>query len=181
MNSLIINQLSRFSVPAFIALSGIGLTVTYKEGQGYFKFLSHRLYKIIPRYLVWCFIYIFFIKKTFNIYTAGNDIVYGSVFYHLYYVPLIVEFYLIFPFIYRFIGSKWGLLISFIITAAILIGSHYYLLSKELVLFLERRNMLDWLFYFSFGAFIGNNMERSFEIYFCMNNLYYCNRLSYVC
>jgi surface polysaccharide O-acyltransferase-like enzyme len=159
MNSLIINQLARFSVPVFIALSGTGLILTYKEGQGYFKFLSHRLYKIIPRYIIWCCIYIFFINRTSSLHVVGSEIFSGTVFYHLYYVPLIVEFYLIFPFVYRFIGSKWGLLISFVITLAILVASHYYLLSKGLMLFLERRNMLDWIFYFSFGAFIGNNLE----------------------
>lgn len=159
MQALIVNQLSRFSVPVFIALSGIGLTMTYKEDQGYFRFLNKRLYKIIPRYFLWCFIYVFFITKTFDIYTLSMDIIYGRVFYHLYYVPLIVEFYLVFPFIYRFIGSKLGLLSSFIVTLAILIGSHQYLFSKDLVWFFERKNMLDWIFYFSFGAFIGNNIE----------------------
>ncbi|MDW8799982.1 acyltransferase [Clostridium sp. A1-XYC3] len=159
MQSLIINQLSRFSVPAFIALSGVGLTMTYKENQGYFKFLTKRLYKIVPRYILWCAIYVFFITKTFDIYTLSKDVIFGRVFYHLYYVPLIVEFYLVFPFIYRFIGSKVGLLISFIITSVILIGSHQYLFPENWMWFLERKNMLDWIFYFSLGTFIGNNLE----------------------
>jgi surface polysaccharide O-acyltransferase-like enzyme len=155
----IINQLSRFSVPAFIMLSGIGLINTYKRENGYFKFLLHRLYKIIPRYLVWCFIYILFITKTFNIYKAGNDIIFGNVFYHLYFVPIIVQFYLIFPFVYKFIDSKWSLVTTFIITSSILVSIHYFNMPGTLVWFFERKNMLNWVFYFSLGAFIGKNMD----------------------
>lgn len=156
---LIINQLSRFSVPAFIILSGMGLINTYKKDKGYFKFLSHRLYKTVPRYLVWCVIYIVFVTKAFNIYKSGNDIIFGNVYYHLYFVPIIVEFYLFFPFIYKFIGSKWSLLVTFVITTGILVATHYFTLPGILVRFFERKNMLNWIFYFSLGAFIGKNMD----------------------
>ncbi len=156
---LAINQLSRFSVPAFIMLSGMGLTNTYKRESGYFKYLSHRLYKIIPRYLVWCFIYILFVNKTFDVYKSSNDIIFGNVFYHLYFVPIIVQFYLFFPFVYKYIDSKWSLVITFIITSGILVSIHYFNMPGTLVWFFERKNMLNWVFYFSLGAFIGKNMD----------------------
>ncbi|MTK11052.1 MAG: acyltransferase, partial [Clostridiaceae bacterium] len=57
--SMIINQIARFSVPAFILISGIGLTLSYKKEQGYFKFLGRRFNKIIPSYILWCLIYIY--------------------------------------------------------------------------------------------------------------------------
>lgn len=157
MQSLMVNQLARFSVPAFIALSGIGISISYKKDQGYFKFLGHRLYKVVPRYIVWCIIYICIINKSFNISSAVSDILHGTAFYHLYFVPLIVEFYIIFPFVYKFIGSKSSLILNFIITMFILIGLHNYVFPSSLESFLDRKNMIDWIFYFSFGAFIGNN------------------------
>ncbi len=43
--SLILNQLSRFSVPAFIFLSGFGLTLSYKKESKYLNYISHRLKK----------------------------------------------------------------------------------------------------------------------------------------
>lgn len=163
MQSLMANQLARFSVPAFIALSGIGLSISYKKDQGYFKFLAHRLYKVVPRYLVWCIIYIYIIKKSLQVNLVASDMLYGTAFYHLYFVPLIVEFYLIFPFVHKVIGSKLSLILNFIITMFILIGLHNYVFPTGLQSFFDRKNMLDWIFYFSFGAFIGNNLNMFVE------------------
>lgn len=153
-----VNQLSRFSVPVFIMLSGTGLIITYRK-KSYINFISRRLYKTVPRYLVWCFIYIFFITKTFDLHKVYNDIILGNVFYHLYFVPLIIQFYIVFPMVYKFIGMKWSLLITFLITCGILLALHYYSLSNNIQWFFGKKNMLDWIFYFSFGAFIGRNIE----------------------
>jgi surface polysaccharide O-acyltransferase-like enzyme len=158
--SVIINQIARFSVPAFILISGIGLTLSYKKEQGYFKFLGRRFNKIIPSYILWCLIYIYFTNKNFEINNVVNSLIYGKVFYHFYYIPLIVQFYLIYPLIYKFIGTKRGLLVSFVITFGIIIFTRYYITSDELKWFFDKKNLLDWIFYFSFGAFIGKNLEK---------------------
>jgi Uncharacterized protein conserved in bacteria len=161
--AIIINQLSRFSVPAFILISGIGLTLSNKKELGYFAFVGRRFSRIVPQYMIWCLIYIYLTTKNFEIYSVVHDMVYGKVFYHFYYVPLIIEFYLIYPFLYRVIGKKWGILISFLLTVGILIYSHYYVMSNDMQWFLERKNLLDWIFYFSFGAFIGENLDPFLE------------------
>ncbi|WML35789.1 acyltransferase [Clostridium sp. OS1-26] len=158
--SMVINQIARFSVPAFILISGIGLTLSYKKEQGYFKFLARRFNKIIPSYILWCMIYIYFTNSNIEISNVVNSLIYGKVFYHFYYIPLIIQFYLVYPFIYRFIGTKRGLLISFLITFGIIIFTRYYILSDELKWFFDKKNLLDWIFYFSFGAFIGKNLEK---------------------
>lgn len=156
---MIVNQASRFSVPAFILISGMGLSIGYKKNQSYFTFIGRRLSKILPQYIIWCIIYIFFTNENINIYSDISNIVYGKVFYHFYYIPLIIEFYLIFPFIYRIIWNKWFALLSFVITTTILFYTHYYILTPDMQWFLERKNFLDWIFYFSFGAFIGKNFD----------------------
>lgn len=158
--SMVINQIARFSVPAFILISGMGLTLSYKKEQGYFKFLGRRFSKIIPSYILWCLIYIYFTSRNFEINSVVNSLIYGKVYYHFYYIPLIVQFYLVYPFIYRFIGTKYGLLVSFLITFGIIIFTRYYVPSGELQWFLDKKNLLDWIFYFSFGAFIGKNLEK---------------------
>ena len=150
---MIINQASRFSVPAFILISGMGLSIS-------FKFIGHRFGKILPQYILWCIIYIFFTTKNVNIYSDINDMIYGKVFYHFYYIPLIVEFYLVFPFISRVVWNKWFVSISFLITTIILFYTHYYVLTGSMQWFLEKKNLLDWIFYFSFGTFIGKNFEK---------------------
>ncbi|KZL93735.1 acyltransferase [Clostridium magnum] len=161
--SIIINQLSRFSVPAFIFISGMGLTLSNKKELGYFAFIGRRFSRIVPQYILWCLIYIYLTTKNFEIYSVVYDVVYGKVFYHFYYVPLIIEFYLIYPFLYRFIGKKWAVITSFLLTFGILIYSHYFVMSDDMEWFLERKNLLDWIFYFSFGAFIGENLDRFLE------------------
>lgn len=158
--SMVINQASRFSVPAFILISGIGLTLSYKKDYGYFKFLGRRFSKILPSYVLWCLIYVYFTSKNFSVDVVANNIIYGKVFYHFYYIPLIVQFYIIYPFVYRFIGTKWGVLVSFLGTFSIIIFTHYYMLSGDFKWFLDKKNLLDWIFYFSFGAFIGENLEK---------------------
>lgn len=161
--TLILNQLSRFSVPAFILISGIGLTISYRENQSYSKFIVRRFLKIVPQYIIWCILYILLITKNFNIYDAINDMVYGKVFYHFYFVPLIVEFYLIFPFIYKFIGKRWWLLLSFSITTFFLIYTYYYKVVTPEEWFWNKKNLLYWLFYFSLGGYIGKNIENFLE------------------
>ncbi|MCH5138686.1 acyltransferase, partial [Clostridiaceae bacterium UIB06] len=157
--AIIINQLSRFSVPAFILISGMGLTLSNKKELGYFAFVGRRFSRIVPQYILWCLIYIYLTTKNFQPYSVVHDVVYGKVFYHFYYVPLIIEFYLIYPFIYKFIGKRWGLLASFFVTLGILIYSHYYVMPEDMKWFLERKNLLDWIFYFSLGVFIGENLD----------------------
>lgn len=158
-----LNQISRFSVPAFILISGMGLTISYNEKQGYLYFLIRRLRKIIPQYIIWCLLYILIITKDFNIHQDINYIIHGKVYYHLYFIPLIVEFYLIFPLIYKFIGNKVWLLISFIITTLVIIYTYYYGNVASNIWFWDKKNLLYWLFYFSLGGYIGKNKDIFFE------------------
>ncbi|CAB1251587.1 Putative poly-beta-1,6-N-acetyl-D-glucosamine export protein [Clostridiaceae bacterium BL-3] len=161
--SFIINQLSRFCVPAFIVISGMGLTVNYKEGGSYSEFIMKRFFRVVPQYIVWCIIYILLITKNFNIQEDINDIIYGNVFYHFYYVPLIIEFYIIFPFIYRFMGKRWWVFFSFIITVLLLAYTYYFKSVSPEEWFWNKKNLLYWLFYFSMGGYIGKNIDRISE------------------
>lgn len=157
--TFVFNQICRFSVPAFIFISGMGLSITYKEGQNYFYFLIKRFRKVLPQYIVWCLIYIFVVTKDYNIQHDINYIVYGKVFYHLYFIPLIIEFYIIFPFIYRFMEKSWFLLLSFIISIAIIIYTYYFIQVTPDMWFWNKKNLLYWLFYFSLGGYIGKRRQ----------------------
>lgn len=48
---VILNQVTRFAVPAFLLLSGMGLTISGSGEDSYFRFLKKRLSKILPLYL----------------------------------------------------------------------------------------------------------------------------------
>lgn len=157
--NFILNQFSRFCVPAFIIISGMGLTISYKEGCGYFKFIIRRFLKIVPQYIVWCLLYIIIITKDFNIHTDLNNIVYGNVFYHFYFVPLIIEFYIIFPFIYKFMEKKWWLLLSFLMTSFFIVYTYYFKIVTPDQWFWNKKNLFYWIFYFSLGGYMGKNLD----------------------
>ena len=154
-----LNQLSRFSVPAFIVVSGMGLTINYKKDSSYSEFIVKRFLKIVPQYVLWCILYVLIITKNFNIYSDLSDMVYGNVFYHFYFVPLIIEFYIIFPFIYKFMGKRWWLFLSLLVTSFFLIYFYYFKAQASEQWFWNKKNLCYWLFYFSLGGYMGKNIE----------------------
>ena len=99
--ALILNQLSRFSVPIFVLLSGVGLGLSYKKNMGYLKFLKKRLGKLIPAYIFWGLIYLIIVNKNYNYALWPELFIKGDkIFYHLYFMPMIIKLYLIFPILY---------------------------------------------------------------------------------
>ncbi len=66
--SLVLNQLTRFSVPAFIFLSGFGLALSYKKESKYLYYLIHRLKKNNTRlFSLVHYIYFFNRKSKLNL------------------------------------------------------------------------------------------------------------------
>ncbi|MEY8000365.1 acyltransferase [Clostridium sp. Mt-5] len=161
--SFILNQLSRFCVPAFIVISGMGLTVNYKKGGSYSEYIVKRFLRVVPQYILWCALYILIITKDFNIHEDINNIIYGNIFYHFYYVPLIIEFYIIFPFVYKFMNKRWWVLLSFTVTIFFLMYTYYFKIVSPEEWFWDKKNLLYWLFYFSLGGYIGKNIDNISE------------------
>ncbi|MBM7869813.1 surface polysaccharide O-acyltransferase-like enzyme [Clostridium pascui] len=157
--TLIINQLARFSVPAFVFISGVGLALSYKKNTNYFKFEFKRLLSIVPEYLIWCFIYLYIISNNKNFHTWPSLILSGDkAYYHFYFVPMIVKLYILFPILYIVMKKKIGLLVSFLITAGILTTGHYYNIPNLTLDFYSKRNILFWIFYFSLGIYISGRL-----------------------
>lgn len=157
--TLIINQFARFSVPAFVFISGVGLALSYKKNTNYFKFEFKRLSSVIPEYLIWCFIYLYIISNNKNFSTWPSLILSGDkAYYHFYFVPMIVKLYILFPILYTVMKKKIGLLISFLITAGILTTGHYYNIPNLTLDFYSKRNVLFWIFYFSLGIYASRGL-----------------------
>ncbi len=157
--TFILNQICRFSVPAFIFISGMGITISYNRKENYFYFLWKRCKKVLPQYLVWCLIYIIAITKNYNIHQNIDYIIHGKVFYHLYFIPLIIELYLIFPIIYRFIENIWFVILSFGVTAVMIIYTYYFINVTPDMWFFDKKNLLYWIFYFCIGGYIGKHKD----------------------
>lgn len=164
-----INQFARFSVPLFLAASGFGLARKYQQqvvnGR---ELLWQRIVKLMPLYLLWSLILIGFLYiggswdtgKELRLFERLLD---GSVDYHLYFVPIIFQFYLLFAVVLSKIRSKRQLGFLVLVSAVLQLAWFVYLrlfleekvpggrgiLSDQL----QYRQLISWAFYFLIGVF----------------------------
>lgn len=119
--AFILNQAARFAVPAFILISGISLSFS-KNDIPFSEFLKKRTKKIILPYLFWCVIYYLynnnFSLQNINAVDFFKGILTGSFAVHLYFVVVMLQLYLIYFFLKRFIEKhrSHALILSFAIT-----------------------------------------------------------------
>ncbi|WP_315120430.1 acyltransferase [uncultured Clostridium sp.] len=161
---IVLNQLSRFSVPVFVIFSGIGLGLSYRKEKSILNFYKKRVFKVIPPYILWGIIYLTLINKNFNYSQWPNLFLKGDkIFYHLYFLPMIIELYLIFPVLYIVSQKIWGVVLSLIISGGIITTAHYYNIPDLTLDFYSKRNIIFWLFYFSLGIYFSGNIKPSIE------------------
>ena len=162
-------QLSAFSVPFFLFISGLVLTYNYGDIKiNYKQFIMKRLLVILIPYIIWSCLYIVYnmveIGKTFDISPIAiiRKLITGNAEFHLYFIILIIQFYLIFPFILKYIlkFKKYHtyLLLSIFIFNLLIVSAYYYqfdYLSEKIL----KKVFIFWLFYFVFGMVIGYNID----------------------
>lgn len=176
LNILIgIDQLMRFSVPFFFAISGYLLAARYLHSPIQIKsFLKKRALRLLPPYLIWSTV-IYFCLTTFfhekNPYNILNIIFFGRADYDLYFVPALFYTYLFFPII-LFFFKKWPLLTlaySFTITANVILFTG--LIQKGFLnvpfQWTDQQQYvfpLTWIFYFVLGIYL--KQQQNQKIYF---------------
>ncbi|MFC0272240.1 acyltransferase [Metabacillus herbersteinensis] len=160
-----VNQIGRFGTPIFALMSGFLLfNQVNNKGFQFKKFLSSRLTKIGLPFLIWSIFYllIMYYFESANPFMREHIIVrffLGDSFYHLYFMSLVLQFYLIFPLI-QLIRTKIG---WFLLLLTSLILNVYFLkyfslpanLTESWNLFLGDRALLfRWIYFFIFGGFL---------------------------
>ncbi len=171
---LILNRIGHFSVPTFVLLSGLVLsyryfeTLNFKESVSFFR--KRFQYVAVP-YMIWTAFY-----YVFNLLLYGGSLLElstyqflyklatGSAGYHLYFMVLIVQYYLIFPLMIQ-LGRKFTdngmvllLILSFVIQIiTALANNHFQWISDKSILF------TTYLVAFSIGAYIGANYSSSVQ------------------
>lgn len=162
--SLSLNQITRFSVPLFLFLSGLGLGISYKRDESYFKFIKKRVFKIIPPYILWGILYLILIQKNYDYRNWGELFLKGDkVFYHLYYIPLIMTLYIIFPIFYPLFKRIKGVVFCLLISLGATYFGHYYNIPDLTLDIFSKRNAIFWNVYFVSGVYISrkvNNLIR---------------------
>ncbi len=166
--AVFIDKICRFSVPLFVALSGYGLNQRYfKKPLRLGEFLTHRLWKLIPKYLFWCAIMILAVKLVPGWRSERPSpplsllLLLGYADYHLYFVPMILQLYLLFP-ILRFFQQRWPklTLLSALLIQVIWFATfsyqqklpfNWYIFAEDHEQYLWATN---WIFYFVLGMYL---------------------------
>jgi len=167
------NQLGRFGTPMFAVISGFLLFYQVRR-KGFFlkNFIASRTVKIISPFLVWSIFYVL-LKQFLN----GEDVFYdlssflfqnvlmGNAYYHLYFMVMVVQFFVLFPFLQMIRSKKaW----PFVLIFSILMNYFYLNLSVDDITFgskefqsfiLGKGFVLRWIGYFMFGGFIAYYWE----------------------
>lgn len=152
----------RWAVPVFVIVSGWGLCLSQRQSDGYLRFVWHRVSKVLPAYVVWSLIYM--VLSTLGSHAAEADpltpsyvahtLVMGSAASHLYFVPLIVQLYLLFPLVGRYIGTGVGLVMTGGIAVALVVVSSHWATLAGLIDAPKPLSVLCWAFYFAVGIWL---------------------------
>lgn len=122
------NQILRFAVPLFFMISGFVLEVNYPFHQSYGTYLQKRFSRIFLPYVFWSIIYYQFVYPR-HIDQFPQALLMGTASYQLYFIPTLLIFYIIFPFIhkyYKHIAHRWVLVILGILQI-LLLRTEYYI------------------------------------------------------
>lgn len=161
----IINRLSQFAVPAFIFASAMLLMYNYSDGDDWKLFYKKRLKNVLLPYIVWTMIYGIYLYVIYNeplkSILAVENLFFGGMFYHLYFIVIIVQLYLLFPillYIYKCISKNtYTVVLSIVLFQMIDVVVYRYFISK----FFQNSSLL-FITYISFiiaGMYIGENMR----------------------
>ncbi|OAB44998.1 acyltransferase [Paenibacillus antarcticus] len=169
---------AKFAVPVFIFITGMVLFYNYEGQFNYFTFIRKRLSDIIVPYMLWSFVYFSFYGWNEGFIREGwkwlQMLFSGKSSYHLWYVVMIFQFYLLFP-VFRYVIYKvqkvippriymvciicTGLLFVWLTDNIFTIGDimariHLPVITPMFTKYVDR-NFLFFFFYFVLGACAG--------------------------
>ncbi len=135
-----VNTLARFAVPLFIALSGFYLSLNPRN-QRPLRFYRRTLPGLLGPYAIYTVVYVLVRNRGSLAALAGlpGHLVHGSASAHLWFIPVIIELYLLHPFLrtwYARSARRGGLL-----AAAVLVQAAYVVVYE---LSVRPAGALDW-------------------------------------
>lgn len=160
-----LNQATRFSVPLFLLLSGFSLGIGQRP-VSYPAFLKRRCTRVVLPYVVWTLLY--------ELYNCGfdprawlelgpsvwlRDLLTGQPASHLYFIPILVQFYLLYPLLRRWVDRRPGQSLFWSLAVTLFFQSLYYAQCLGLVSadhgFTLWFSFPVWMFYFVLGMVLG--------------------------
>lgn len=170
------DQFFRFSVPLFVFISGYTLYSKYNNNFKFWEFYTKRALRILPWYLLWSLIIYIYINISvvpgFVNYQFWKLVLLGKVDYHLYFVSMIIQLYILFP-ILLWLYKK--LKLSFLVILFMLTAILYFVFTQDgrgiIQLpwrFYEQQQYLffgTWVFYFVLGFVLADQALSSAKIF----------------
>ena len=164
-----IDQLSRFSVPLFVALSGYGFWEKYLHANlRVWNFIYGQASKLLPIYLLASLTsyIVFLIIPTWRVASTPSSfllqIMTGRADYQLYFIPMIFQLYLLFPLLRKLVQKfPWS---SLLFAGVFELGLYYVLTVQDLPATISKYLVSDqqqylwfftWIFYFILGMHMG--------------------------
>ena len=158
---LSIDQVLRFCVPVFIFLSGFGLSLKYQNQKLNLKqFYLSRLSKLLPLYLLWSTYYLFlseWIKPWWKVLETGpvwKILALGWADYHLYFVSVILQLYLLYPVLNKLAKKHLNLTLYLSLVMQIGLYAYFSFTQNPPPDQIQNTFFLSWIFYFVFGIYL---------------------------
>jgi surface polysaccharide O-acyltransferase-like enzyme len=164
----IINQVGRFTVPIFVILSGFALAKSEEKRPFDLQiFFQRRLWRIAPPYILFTLLNIIgqsqFQKADWL--ERGQQILQllstGMGDYHLYFLGIIFQCYILYPLVRHVAFTKWNLYVLLIITFILFslrwVSATFDLLVNITTFLPNGNHLIYWLSYFQIGVWLAKD------------------------
>lgn len=164
------NQIARFGTPIFAVIGGFLLFNQYRKREFLLsRFAASRITKVLFPFLFWSIFYIIYkdivgLRAFPSLETPGEiiDFIYvfvrGETNYHLYFMSVVLQFYILFPFLIKASKSFNRYLLLFILAFIInfLLVRYHPVLGNSYVdmIISERSFLFRWIFFFMIGGML---------------------------
>lgn len=151
---LAINRSFKFTTPIFIFLSGVTSFYSYRKKEfKYIPFIVKRLEKVLVAYVVWCVIYyVAYMRLGFYSFDIGffiENVLLGTMSYHLYFVIIIVQMYIVGPLFYKMLRNSNKKISILVVSAIITVLCAEYIRFEN-----SDRLFLKYMFFYMLGIFV---------------------------
>ncbi|GAB2691329.1 acyltransferase [Paenibacillus thermoaerophilus] len=164
------NQLMLFAVPVFLFISGLVLAYRYKgrwDGREMLKFYRKRLTQIMIPFLVWSavfYAYFYIVPRLVQPSQIPGHwwslLPWGQSSYHLYYLSIIIQFYLLFPILMELL-KRFPKLNAALVPIGAAAQIAFYLANEHWGPFEHKPTIVfNYMFVLLTGCWIGWNYER---------------------
>ncbi len=155
-----------FGVPIFVFVSGLALTYTYKNRLNLTRYAKSRVLFVGLPYLFWSAMLMITqnpnncLNSPLQALETYLDYTFNGRWLTLWFVYMIFQFYIIFPFLLEFYKRLTVQLRNFLVLATMCFSSIYFVVFERSFGVIVNLHLSTWIFYFVLGMAIGYNWEK---------------------